>query len=427
MLQKYIRIILLATPFTVLFSPNDSFFPFIAGKVLLFALLMGLVSLLMIYGASSDKYFSDELYEKCKKFLKHKVTIGLSVFITVVGIATWGAYEPFVAWHGSFVRWEGYSTTLLLFLYFWYLSLFFTKESWRTFLRFTFFSLLIIFLFELGQLVSGIGRPGSLLGNPLFLAQYFLLAGGMTLAGYGDSLKKKSLLFLSGIFLVIGILLTQTRGVIVGLYGGFVALLIVLLVQKSNARIRVFKQEFSLRRSAGFLLGMLLIGAGIFFTTQGSSFWKHVPILKRISTETIAYSAESRILSIKTSFNAITPKSEGWKRTLFGWGSENYQFAWAKYYNPEVYRYESAAFDRAHDKYLDIIVMYGVIGLLSYLVFLVACTRAIMRLKGLEKYILFVVWIAYCIQNLFAFDSFTGLLYTMVLGAYVVSKNVFYE
>jgi O-antigen ligase len=95
-------------------------------------------------------------------------------------------------------------------------------------------------------------------------------------------------------------------------------------------------------------------------------------------------------LSIKTSFNAITPKSEGWKRTLFGWGSENYQFAWAKYYNPEVYRYESAAFDRAHDKYLDIIVMYGVIGLLSYLVFLVACTRAIMRLKGLEKYILFL-------------------------------------
>ncbi len=423
--KKIITTLLSLVPLIGLYSPADSFFPFIAGKVLLWGLVLGAISFVIpfeVLAKTKRNFYTEHFIEIIRKPLAKSY----GFFLVTMTISVVLAYEPHVAWWGSFVRWEGLVTYFLLGIYFLYCSLFFTPRLWKNITKLTLLVVVISIVYSFGQIVAGTERPGALIGNPLFLAQYLLLAGGLVIAtlASASSSKNKVLMYVMTLAVFFGILFTQTRGVIVGVVVGVIVGLITFLVQSENHKIKIFWISKSSKWFAGVILAIFMCFSGLFIATRDSVVWHKIPILKRFAgSEIIDSTSKSRIISINTSIASILPKNEGWKRTLFGWGNENYQFAWSKYYNPELYHYDSASFDRAHNKYFDVLVMQGVVGFIAYLVLLAVYFVSIYKLHGAEKYILLIVWTAYCVQNIFAFESFFGYVYLVLLGIYLMFNS----
>ena len=54
------------------------------------------------------------------------------------------------------------------------------------------------------------------------------------------------------------------------------------------------------------------------------------------------------------------------EKPILGWGQEGFNFVFNKYYDPRMYTQEPW-FDRAHNTYLDWLIVGGALGLLSYL------------------------------------------------------------
>jgi len=57
------------------------------------------------------------------------------------------------------------------------------------------------------------------------------------------------------------------------------------------------------------------------------------------------------------------------ERPVLGWGAENFDYGFDKYYNPQFYRggINETWSDRAHNWFLDFLVMGGALGLAFYL------------------------------------------------------------
>ncbi|MBI1755178.1 O-antigen ligase family protein, partial [Candidatus Azambacteria bacterium] len=114
---------------------------------------------------------------------------------------------------------------------------------------------------------------------------------------------------------------------------------------------------------------------------------------------------------------------------LFGVGSENFILAFNKYFNPEFYIAERSEiwFDRAHNAYIDMLVMHGILGLGAYLFLYASCFFVIFRLyrRGVlapaHALAFTLFFTAYGVQNFFLFDSFGAFLMWIVAIAYLNS------
>ena len=110
---------------------------------------------------------------------------------------------------------------------------------------------------------------------------------------------------------------------------------------------------------------------------------------------------------------------------IFGWGPENYNLLFNKYYDPHLYPTESW-FDRAHNVYLDVLVHTGIIGFTLYsLIFLGAfwfLWRAWRRQKinYFTAVIFTVILVSYLIQNFFLFDTQVTLLMIYSILAFII-------
>jgi O-antigen ligase len=417
---------LILSPLVVFFSFNDSFYPYIASKVLLWGLLITISSIGIIGLSLSSSEYRDQFYKRTVAVFKNKFFLATLLILCSMIMSALTAYESLVAWVGSFVRWEGVTFFILLQIYLFYLLVLFNKKEWKYFSQINLLSFVGIFLATMIQGLSLIltdTRPDVFIGNPIFSAQYFLLAGGFLLLYFISNNKKKYLIpIIIGIFL--GVVITQSRGVIVGVV---VAMLFALgyFLSRPKSQEKIINTETRIVRKKIIMLFVLLaVFPIIFFCTRSIGVWSNVPIVKRFAgQELFGKTTESRIITITTSLNSINPKNEGVKRLFFGWGNENYQFAWSKYYKQEIYKFDKAPFDRAHNKYLDILVMQGIVGLVAYILYLLFFIKQAHSLGGLAAIAGIAIVVGYAVQNLFAFESFTSYLYLAIIAAYVLSLN----
>jgi cytochrome c-type biogenesis protein CcmH/NrfG len=135
---------------------------------------------------------------------------------------------------------------------------------------------------------------------------------------------------------------------------------------------------------------------------------------------------------------------QGFKeRPVLGWGLENFNLIFNKYYEPILYKQEPW-FDRAHNVFLDQLTANGILGLLAYLGLFAAAIYCLWftplearstkgRSAGIkdalpltgslyDSAILTSMFAAYFFHNLFVFDNLISLILFFSILAYIASR-----
>jgi O-antigen ligase/Tfp pilus assembly protein PilF len=208
---------------------------------------------------------------------------------------------------------------------------------------------------------------------------------------------------------------TATRGAILGFIGGIVL---------AGILIAVFDRQHPIYRKVawGAIIVSVVVVVG-FLAVRNKPFVTNNPVLSRFaSISPTERTTISRFLLWKMAF-------QGFKaRPILGWGQENFNYVFNKYYDPKLYNQEQW-FDRTHDVIFDWLIAGGILGLASYLFFFGSVVYYIWRARGegefsvSERALLTGMLAAYFIHNLFVFDNLTSYLLFITVAAYVYNRT----
>ena len=211
---------------------------------------------------------------------------------------------------------------------------------------------------------------------------------------------------LLAVFQFVILYYTGTRGALVGLGTGvLVATVLIALGAKQYPRAR--------RVSAGALVVLILLGGG-FWVARSSQFVQSSPVLSRLANISLSNgTTRDRLLVWGISWQGIK------ERPLLGWGPENFNLVYGKYFNPALYGAEPW-FDRSHNILLDWLVTAGILGLVGYLLLFGTALWYLWRCEAwsfVVKSLFTGMLVAYLVQNIFVFDNLgSSLLFMMVLA-----------
>ncbi len=420
--HKLLRLSLIALAFTPLVVTSATMYPFIFGKVSFIRLVTAtFIVLFSVYLWKMQR--GDAIGKIDFRKLKNPIFITFLGFVFLNLLGVFFAPNPYVAFFGNIERGEGFLILLYMLIFLAGTILFFEKKEWTIFFKLVLIvGVVIAFDIITQYLVGRDYRPdGIFLGNPIFVSTYLLF--GIFSALLVRVLDKSKLWKIIGYgsipLFFLTILITRTRGVFVGLVVSVVIIALALLFKSDIERIRLFRKEISLRRLGLLALMSIVIFSSIFVVTRSYPIWQAIPGLDRlaqISTQDL--STQTRLINIGPSLRAVNPVEAGLGRALMGWGPDNFNIAYEKFYNPHIQKYELEWFDRAHNKLLDVLVMNGILGLGAYLMlwFYVFQYGFVRRKLGEGKNIEFLgntsyqlpvllITTAYFVQNLFVFDQ----------------------
>ena len=411
------------------------YFPFVGPKSLYFMGLCQVIFFVWLYLAINYKRYRPKLNPILLAFVLFLIVLILS---SVLGVdfsrSFWSKYE----------RMTGLLMWLHLFGFFLVISSTFRKADWE---KVFIVSILVSILISSGILLTKIGikvlefsdRGGFTLGNTSFLGIYLLF--NVFLALYLFFRKKDKgikILFLAAIILGILVMYLQgARASFVSTISGFgLIFLFWLSFEAKSRKIRI--------------LGKILLTLSIIavLTAIVLLYLPDNPIHQKFGE----LSTKSRFVNWEMAEKAFL------ERPLLGWGPENYDLVFTKFFNPSLFIPEYGSeiwFDRTHNIILDTLSTTGILGLLAYLglffsLFLVLGKKYFkeksidpVRSKSPETtavppeagrtsngvdfwtFSIFVVLpVSYFIQNLTVFDMVTTLImFTLVLGFIAFLEN----
>ena len=404
-------------------------YPSISGKTLVFRLLITAVLACMSWLAVRDRSYRAALSAKLRTLWKHPLCKALVASYALLVLSTIFAFDRFAATYSTVDRAEGLVGLTFFYAFFFLAAMVFEKRDWDRFFVCALVCGWLVFLVELFQAFDGIVRPASLMDNPIYLAGYllFVFFAGCAVWMRGVAEGRKNMVrwgIATLVIAVVGLLITQTRGALAGFAVGCVAMLAYLCVRGKG--IMVFRR-IDARTVSGWLLAVMAVFGGVFVATRHAPVWQDVPGLDRIAAFTFKDSSTvSRGINAEIALKAVDPHTVGIGRTLLGWGWDNYTYLWERFYDPHLYAYDVARFDRAHDKLLDVLSMTGVLGLLAYLLVWWLLLRAILRIgreAPLEAAALLLWAVAFFVQDLTAFDTVITFLTFFVMLAYVCFRT----
>jgi len=417
---KTFSFLALLTP--IIFS-GRFFFPFVGPKSLFFMGISEVIIFSYLALIFIDKKYLPTLNPLLIFLLIYLFVFILSSFLGVdLAYSFWSKHE----------RMTGILMHLHLFGFFLVLSSTMKKEDFKNlFLA----SILVSFCVGLiGVLAARVSmmRGGGTIGNESFLGTYLLFNIFFALYLFFDSLDwKKSfgLVFfflLSILLLLVGITFQEgtakdilfaiffksgARAAKISLYGalGFLALIYFL---RKKQKIVSF--------SAGFiLLVSFIVFSFVFYSIcfEPKSFFRQL-----LEKEVGSFGGRFYVWEIA--------KKAFFERPLFGFGPENFEFAFLKYYNPCFGTPECGFdlwYDRAHNVIFDTLSTTGIFGLISYFLLLLSCFFVLWK-SYLNKKINFWVagvftalLLAYFVQNLTVFDMISSYLMLFLTLAFVAS------
>ncbi len=343
------------------------------------------------------------------------VVVGL-FFLSVVLSTIFG-----VDLHRSF--WDTHERMLgawTLFHYgaFFYLARFFLGADWvrwRLFFGATALAGLAVVGIGIIQKISpdflvnrGSDRVYSTLGNPIYLSAYGLFLFFFSLvAAVRESGWARYVFYVSALAGFIGLILGNTRGTWLGFF--FVLALTLLLL----ALRRGTRRRDRIASSAALALGIVLVALVIIF--RHSPVLQRIPVVDRFATlATTRFTADTR-------FGAWGIAIDAWReRPVFGWGPENYFYAFNTFYDPVFlqYGFQETWFDNAHNVFLNTLATQGALGIISYLGIFGVAFVGISRRYARESdattrraLFLAAAWlVAHGIHTVFVFESPTSYL-----------------
>jgi O-antigen ligase/tetratricopeptide (TPR) repeat protein len=415
--QKLIKI-LRAGVYLLLFAPlivtPGTIFPFSFGRGLFIQAIIG-----VLFGAWLALIYFFPKYRPKKTLL----TVLLSLYFLVILISAILGLDFGKSFWGNEERMDGIFITLHYFALFFILqSVFKKKEDWKSIFSVSLVAgalTCVVALMQGWGLITlwGIaetGRISGTIGNPIFLAGYLSLNLFFSIFLFFESADKKRILYvLSAGLIFLTLFLTETRGALMAVFGGFFIVLAGYAFLSKEKKYKII--------AASLILLSIILGL-VVMLNKNSEFIRSIPGVKRLSNISLTEStASTRLITWSIAYSA-------WKEyPVFGWGPNNFLIAFNKHYNPVLIKYSlyETWFDKAHNVLFDHLTNSGIAGVLSYLSLFLAVIFILWKnffRKEINKNIAIIftsVFAVYFAQNLFAFDDAITTLLFFVCLAYV--------
>lgn len=371
-LLKISKFFLYIAPFSAAIVYGGTLFPFIVGKYVFFRLAVELAAVFFVWAWVQGEF---EFSRLKRKVFKNPLFISILVFGTIFILAGFLGYNPSASFWSNYERGEGGLQMIHLMAFFGLMALIF--ENWKDWRRILVLSLisgiLVIVYGVLGALnIDGFvgqslcSRFAGSLGNAAYVGTYsifMIFYAAILLANdwKNDWLRlrgaKKWLWIGLIILFLVFLLLSQTRGAVLGLAAAILVFLAYLVFALDSKKVKKFLV---------ILIGILL-ATGI------------LAVKYRKSIDLMPFCGEqggNRILDITLNTENAQTRFLLWQqaikafgdRPLLGWGPENFTPAFEKYYNTKF----DVWYDRAHNIFFDYLVMTGFFGLLSFIVIFIS-------------------------------------------------------
>lgn len=412
-------------PFIPLIITSSMYFPFITGKNFAFRVLVEIIiGIWAILAVRDPKYRP--------KF--SLISWSILIFVAIIALADAFGVYPYKSFWSNYERMEGLVTLIhLLGLFFAASSVLNTEKMWSKFFHTSIGVSVILGIYGLFQLFGAITinqggvRVDGTLGNATYLAIYMLLHIFLTVFFLvrRNYIKKTAGEFLSdyanyiygSIIILQTVILyyTASRGPIFGLIGGiFISSILVVIFEK---------ERWGIRKIALFVLVAIVAISGLFIVVRDSDFVRGSQVLARFSDISVGEK------TTRSRFMVWNMAYQGFKeRPILGWGQENFNYVFNKYYNPKMYDQEQW-FDRTHNVFFDWLIAGGALGILSYFSIFFAVIYSFWKRNSsnfsvAEKSILTGLLFGYFFQNLFVFDNVTSYILFFSVIAYTHSRKV---
>ena len=261
---------------------------------------------------------------------------------------------------------------------------------------------------------GGVRLDGTF-GNASYLAIYMLFHVFITaflLVKWRGAIWMK---YVYGAIIILQLVIlyfTATRGALLGLVGGvFLSTLLISIFEKQNKQNR--------KIAIGVLIAVVAL-IGIFFVAKNTRFINNNQVLGRLSSISLEEGA--------TRFKIWNIAWQGVKeRPILGWGQENFNFVFNKYYNSSLFDQEPW-FDRVHNIFFDWLIAGGILGFLAYfsipiLILFYLWRRLEERLSITEKSIFTGLLAGYFFHNIFVFDNIMSYILFFSIAAYIYALS----
>ena len=377
-------------------------------------------------------------------------------------------------WGVSFTRsiWSTYARMMGVWdLFHWFLivvvatAVIGSPREWRTFINCNLAIALLLCMLALAQAYGlSVCRVSATLGHPSYLAAILvvttILAVGLLIQSFLRSegkgtavpsapsslgqepvlgpVKERNLvawrIFWAAVaFLGIWVLLlTGTRGALLGLVGGAVIMPVALVIWGNRRALR------PILLALGVILSAVVVLFAVDWTVGlriGANCEQDVVPAKLARTSTEEGSVARRLKAAEAGLHAFKD------RPLLGWGPENFEPAFERFVDPSFFKYKSESFDQTnnfkhaviafddpHNKVLGELATKGALGALAYLVLWGAMVWAVLRRRRPPRdevlaYAVLGALTGFFIQNLFLFDTPSTMLQLALLMAWVANQE----
>lgn len=232
----------------------------------------------------------------------------------------------------------------------------------------------------------------STTGNPIFLAGYMTFVIFLSLYYFLKNKDYTRYVGIVGLVLsIVAIFFTGTRAAFLGIVMGIMAI--------------VFYLFLFLKKKNKIILGVFLATfVSIFFLAiiMDADFLKSNRFTD-LSLRIDDGSKSGRLLLWKESLSVFK------QRPIFGWGLENFDIAFDKNYNPQFLRngINETFADRAHNWYLDFLIMTGLIGFFAFVSIFIYTTIKLLQKQNrkLENSAFFGLFASFAVFIFFSVDA----------------------
>lgn len=387
----------------VFFVFKNLLFPFITSKQIAFNIIIEF--LFIIWIAFIIKY---PAYRPKKNY----VWIGMLVFFAIMVLSCFTGVDFNLSFWGDVERMLG-AFHILHFLayYFIIITVMRTWSDWKWFF-------VVSIGFATLVAIQGITvNPYATIGNSAYVAGYMLFNMYFCMILFFREKNKvlRWLWFLPLLVMFPSFDATNISGAFVGLLASLVVVLFLYGVAHSNKKVKI-------ATLLSFFIAMTFLSTVFIFNrdnylTQNSEYFAKLAREIDINKNTF----QTRLVSWRAAIKDLP------NHPLLGTGWGNYAVTFDKHFSPTFYDHARGEtyFDRAHNNVFDILSTSGMLGLVSYMAFLIAAAVYLIQ-AYIKKFIsvhdfvmVSALMTAYFVQNLAVFDSLVTYMSLMLALGYV--------
>lgn len=415
-LAKFIRFGIYLTALVPLIVFKDYISPFHFGKVIVFRSLIEVLWAAYVILVLTDRSYLPR---------RDKIFWAFLFFVAAFTLTTVTSVLPYPSFWGTLERMGGLWTFWHYFLFYIILTSVLTKkEHWQKMLDVTIVSGILSAFYGFGQKTDieffvgsgGRTRIFGTTGNAALFAGTQVLIVFLSLSlFFSPQNTKNRKIFYAFAFAITSIaaLITAVRGSVLAYAVGVI---VFAFLWGKYKRSRFGRLAFN------YLMSLVIVFVVFSLLFGNTKFIEKSKYLSRMTDLSL------RSQTTETRFWAWEAGLKGWidspKTILLGWGPENFNIPFSKYFNPKFYAGLGAEtlFDRAHNMFVEVLVTMGIIGFLAYLNIFFALFKSLSRFLKEKKLVTYGIGlisatIAYIIHNSFIFDTSANfIIFFTILG-----------